>query len=205
MKLSDNLKQSEGLMILRGNVKILDDKGNVELDQDNAITDYFRQILMAKLFNDITGSYSDLEGVTGNASGNILTEATKGFISDIKFGAGSSANIGAKASKTDNKLIAPIPDVLSDNSDEPLYINTSIFEGLGVEFNFSDLKIQFSSDLINNDTKTYILGELGIFYSTDKEANADTQIKNMLTHLYFDPIFFEPDTNKKIIYTIYFY
>ena len=201
MKLSDNLKQSEGLMVLRGNVKILDDKGNVELDQDNAITDYFRQILMAKLFNDITDSFSDLEGITGNASGNILTEATKGFISDIRFGAGSSANIGAKASKTDDKLIAPIPDVLSDNSDEPLYINTSIFEGLGVEFNFSDLKIQFSSDLINNDTKTYILGELGIFYSNKD----DTQIKKMLTHLYFDPIFFEPDTNKKIIYTIYFY
>ena len=201
MKLSDNLNQSEGLMVLRGNVKILDDKGNVELDQDNAITDYFRQILMAKLFNDITGSYSDLEGVTANASGNILTEATKGFISDIRFGAGSSANIGAKASKLDDKLIAPIPDVLSDNSDEPLYINTSIFEGLGVEFNFSDLKIQFSSDLINNDTKTYILGELGIFYSNKD----DTRIKKMLTHLYFDPIFFEPDTNKKIIYTIYFY
>ena len=65
MKLSDNLNQSEGLMVLRGNVKILDDKGNVELDQDNAITDYFRQILMAKLFNDITSSFSDLEGVTG--------------------------------------------------------------------------------------------------------------------------------------------
>lgn len=202
MKLSDNLSQSEGLMVLRGNVKILDDKGNVELDQDNAITDYFRQILMAKLFNDITDSFSDLEGVTGTAPGSTLAEATNGFISDIKFGAGSSANIGAKASKTDNKLIAPIPDVLSDNSDDPLYINTSIFEGLGVDFNFSDLKIQFSSDLINNDTKTYILGELGIFYSTNKTTDAQ---KNMLTHLYFDPIFFEPDTNKKIIYTIYFY
>lgn len=202
MKLSDNLSQSEGLMILRGNVKILDDKGNVELDQDNAITDYFRQILMAKLFNDITSSFSDLEGITGEPPGSILAEANGGFISDIKFGAGSSANIGAKASKLDDRLIAPIPDVLADNSDEPLYINTSIFEGLGVEFNFSDLKIQFSSDLINNDIKTYILGELGIFYSTNK--NEDSQ-KNMLTHLYFDPIFFEPDTNKKIIYTIYFY
>ena len=203
MKLSDNLKQSEGLMVLRGNVKILDDKGNVELDQDNAITDYFRRILMAKLLNDITISFSDLEGISGEAPDNISTDATNGLISDIKFGAGSSANIGAKASKTDNKLIAPIPDVLSDSPDDPLYINTSIFEGLGVEFNFSDLKIQFSSDLINNDTKTYILGELGIFYSTTKEVNAQT--KKMLTHLYFDPIFFEPDTNKKIIYTIYFY
>ena len=204
MKLSDNLNQSEGLMVLRGNVKILDDKGNVELDQDNAITDYFRRILMAKLFNDITSSFSDLEGVTGEAPGNISSEATNGFISDIKFGAGSSANIGAKASKTDEKLIAPIPDVLSGNSDEPLYINTSIFEGLGVHFNFVDLNIQFTSDLINNDTKTYILGELGIFYTTDKNANAQTT-KKMLTHLYFDPIFFEPDTSKKIIYTIYFY
>jgi hypothetical protein len=202
MKLSDNLKQSEGLMVLRGNVKILDDKGNVELDQDNAITDYFRRILMAKLLNDITISFTDLEGITGEAPDNISVEATNGFISDIKFGAGSSANIGAKASKTDNKLIAPIPEVLSDNSGDPLYINTSIFEGLGVDFDFSDLKIQFSSDLINNDTKTYILGELGIFYSTDK---VDTQTKKMLTHLYFDPIFFEPDTSKKIIYTIYFY
>ena len=203
MKLSDNLKQSEGLMVLRGNVKILDDKGNVELDQDNAITDYFRKILMAKLLNDIIIKYTDLEGITGEAPDNISVEATNGFISDIKFGAGSSANIGAKASKTDDKLIAPIPDVLSDNSEDPLYINTSIFEGLGVDFDFGDLKIQFSSDLINNDTKTYILGELGIFYSTEKTASAQT--KKMLTHLYFDPIFFEPDTNKKIIYTIYFY
>lgn len=203
MKLSDNLKQSEGLMVLRGNVKILDDKGNVELDQDNAITDYFRKILMAKLLNDINSSFSDLEGisVTGDP-GDTSSEEENGFISDIRFGAGSSANIGAKASRTDDKLIAPIPDVLSDNSDDPLYINTSIFEGLGVEFNFTDLKIQFSSDLINNDTKTYILGELGIFYSTNK--NTDAQ-KKMLTHLFFDPIFFEPDTNKKIIYTIYFY
>lgn len=200
MKLSDNLSQSEGLMVLRGNVKILDDKGNVELDQDNAITDTFRKILMAKLLNDITSSFSDLEAVTGEVPNDISNEVTNGFISDIKFGAGSSANIGAKASKLDDKLIAPIPDVLS-GSDEPLYINTSIFEGLGVEFNFSDLKIQFSSDLINNDTKTYILGELGIFYSNKENA----QIKKMLTHLYFDPIFFEPDTNKKIIYTIYFY
>ena len=202
MKLSDNLSQSEGLMVLRGNVKILDDKGNVELDQDNAITDYFRKILMAKLLNDINSSFSDLEGVivTGDP-GDTSSEEENGFISDIRFGAGSSANIGAKASKLDDKLIAPIPDVLSDNSENPLYINTSIFEGLGVEFNFSDLKIQFSSDLINNDTKTYILGELGIFYSNKD----DTQIKKMLTHLYFDPIFFEPDTNKKIIYTIYFY
>ncbi len=201
MKLSDNLSQSEGLMVLRGNVKILDDKGNVELDQDNAITDYFRKILMAKLLNDINSSFSDLEGVivTGDP-GDTSSEEENGFISDIRFGAGSSANIGAKASKTDDKLIAPIPDVLSDNSG-PLYINTSIFEGLGVEFNFSDLKIQFSSDLINNDIKTYILGELGIFYSNKD----DTRIKKMLTHLYFDPIFFEPDTNKKIIYTIYFY
>lgn len=202
MKLSDNLSQSEGLMVLRGNVKILDDKGNVELDQDNAITDYFRKILMAKLLNDITGSWIDLQGITGEAPDNISVEATNGFISDIKFGAGSSANIGAKASKTDDKLIAPIPDVLSDSSDEPLYINTSIFEGLGVAFDFTDLKIQFSSDLINNDTKTYILGELGIFYSITKDVDAQ---KKMLTHLYFDPIFFEPDTSKKIIYTIYFY
>ena len=203
MKLSDNLSQSEGLMVLRGNVKILDDKGNVELDQDNAITDYFRRILMAKLLNDITTSFTDLQGIAGEAPDNISNEATNGFISDIKFGAGSSANIGAKASKTDDKLIAPISDELSDNSEEPLYINTSIFEGLGVAFDFKDLKIQFSSDLINNDTKTYILGELGIFYSTTKDANAP--IKKMLTHLYFDPIFFEPDTSKKIIYTIYFY
>ena len=203
MKLSDNLSQSEGLMVLRGNVKILDDKGNVELDQDNAITDYFRKILMAKLLNDIIIKYTDLEGITGEAPDNISVEATNGFISDIKFGAGSSANIGAKASKLDDKLIAPISDELSDNSGDPLYINTSIFEGLGVDFDFGDLKIQFSSDLINNDTKTYILGELGIFYSTEKTASAQT--KKMLTHLYFDPIFFEPDTNKKIIYTIYFY
>lgn len=203
MKLSDNLKQSEGLMVLRGNVKILDDKGNVELDQDNAITDYFRKILMAKLFNDITTEYTDLEGVTSDITGNISNEAKNGFISHIKFGAGSSANIGAKASKLDDKLIAPISDELSGSPDEPLYINTSIFEGLGVDFDFGDLKIQFSSDLINNDTKTYILGELGIFYSTTKEV--DAPIKNMLTHLYFDPIFFEPDTSKKIIYTIYFY
>lgn len=202
MKLSDNLKQSEGLMVLRGNVKILDDKGNVELDQDNAITDYFRRILMAKLLNDITGSFTDLQGISGEAPGSISSEATNGFISDIKFGAGSSANIGAKASKTDDKLIAPILDELSDGSGDPLYINTSIFEGLGVAFDFDELKIQFSSDLINNDTKTYILGELGIFYSTTKEVDAQTK---MLTHLYFDPIFFEPDTSKKIIYTIYFY
>lgn len=203
LKLHDNINTSEGLLIMKGNVKILDDKGNVELDKDNAITDYFRRLLMAKLFNDITIKWSDIDGITDKYDGDdesFKTNVENGYISEIRFGSGSSANVGAKASKKDTSLVAPIPTFVSDGTDERLYINTSIFEGLNVEFDFTDLKIVFSSDLINNDNTTYILGELGIFYETET-----TGTSKMLTHLFFDPIFFEPDTSKKIIYTIYFY
>lgn len=202
MKLQDNFKQTESVMFLRGNVKIIDKEGNVEVDKDNAITDYFRKLMMEKLFNGIHTVAPDIEGVfaTGESSAG-----AGGYIHGIRFGSGSSSTLGAKASRGDTALLNPIPSTLSDNSTEPLYINTSVLEGLNVEFDYGKQSIKFSGDLINNDTMTYILGELGIFYSSTNSLNPEENNMYMLSHLFFDPIFFEPDTSKKIIYTIYFY
>lgn len=202
MKLQDSFKQTESVMFLRGNVKIIDKEGNVEVDKDNAITDYFRKLMMDKLFNGIHAVAPEIEGVI--ATGERPADAD-GYIHGIRFGSGSSSTLGAKASRKDTALLNPIPSTLSDNSSEPLYINTSVLEGLNVEFDYGEQSIKFSGDLINNDTMTYILGELGIFYSITNSLNPQESDMKMLSHLFFDPIFFEPDTSKKIIYTIYFY
>lgn len=202
MKLQDNFKMNESISIMRGKVQLIDKDGNIELEKDNVITDYFRQVLMGILFKQISTVLSSLDTVTNNSdSVGIfnMNDIENGYISGIKFGAGTGSNLSAKSSKTDSKLAAPIPDTLSDESGEDLYINTGIEDGLRVDFDFNELSIKFSGDLINNDNRTYIIGELGIFYNTS------TTDEKLLTHLYFDPIFFEPDTTKKIIYTIYFY
>lgn len=189
IKFKENVNMSDGLFVMRGNVKIYDgDK--VILDKDNAITNTFRKILMTKLYNDV---------ITNNAGLNTVTQTgtpveTSLYISSIKFGRGSSSSLGAKASKDDVSLISAIPTNTVDDG-TLLYINTDITRDLNVNFDYNEMKIQFTAELINNDTETYILGELGIFTNTE----------TMLTHLFFDPIYFEPDTTKKIVYTIYFY
>lgn len=186
----ENIDFSDGLFVMRGNVKIYDGDKLI-LDKDNAITNVFRKMLMYKLYRDI---------VTNGANTGLNTVTTAGievdnvgYISDIKFGRGSSSSLGAKASKDDITLVSPIPSVTSDGN-TTLYINSNITRDLNVLFDYDDMKIQFTSELINNDSVTYVLGELGVF------AN-----NVMLTHLFFDPIYFESQTTKKIVYTIYLY
>ena len=190
LKFKENIDFSDGLFVMRGNVKIYDGDKLI-LDKDNAITNVFRKMLMYKLYRDIVtnGANTGLNTVTttGTEVDNV------GYISDIKFGRGSSSSLGAKASKDDITLVSPIPSVTSDGN-TTLYINSNITRDLNVLFDYDEMKIQFTSELINNDSVTYILGELGVF------AN-----NTMLTHLFFDPIYFESQTTKKIVYTIYLY
>ena len=186
----ENIQMGDGLFVIKGNVKIYDgDK--IILDKDNAITNSFRKILMGKLYSDIVGSSENQNITTVTQTGTPV--GSDGFIEEIRFGRGSSASLGAKASKDDVTLVSPIPSNLPSGA--PLYINTNIKSTMNVEFNYTDMKIQFTSELLNNDTQTYILGELGVFSSDNV----------MLTHLFFDPIYFEPDTTKRIVYTIYLY
>jgi hypothetical protein len=191
LKIKENMNLNDGLFVIRGNVKIYDgDK--VILDKDNAITNTFRKMLMYKLYNDIVSNSGNAGLNTVTATGTEINDV--GFISDIKFGRGSSGSLGTKASRNDVSLVSPIPDKKSDGTNDDLYINTSIKRDLNILFDYTDLKIQFTSELMNNDTETYVLGELGVFSGT-----------TMLTHLFFDPIFFESQTTKKIVYTIYLY
>lgn len=190
LNFKENIDFSDGLFVMRGNVKIYDGDKLI-LDKDNAITNVFRKMLMYKLYRDI---------VTNGANTGLNTVTTAGievdnvgYISDIKFGRGSSSSLGAKASKDDINLVSPIPSVTSDGN-TTLYINSNITRDLNVLFDYDSMKIQFTSEIINNDSVTYILGELGVF------AN-----NVMLTHLFFDPIYFESQTTKKIVYTIYLY
>jgi len=192
LELKENMSMNDGLFMIKGNVKIYEGEKLV-LDKDNAITNKFRKILMNKLYSDIITNSTNAGLTTVVETGTAVTST--GFISDIKFGRGSSASLGAKASKDDESLISPIPDMTVDDNSTFLYINTNIKRDLNVDFNYTDMKIQFTSELINNDTETYVLGELGIF----------TSDSIMLTHLFFDPIYFEPNTTKKIVYTIYLY
>lgn len=191
LKLNENLNMSDGLFVIKGNIKIYDGDKLV-LDKDNAITNAFRKIVMAKLYGDIVENNPDANTitVTGTSPGTSIV-----YINSVKFGRGSSSSLGAKASKEDTALLSPIPTVTVDNNLTPLYINTTINGDLNVNFNYDDMKIQFTGELVNNDSETYILGELGIFTNTNV----------MLTHLFFDPIYFEPGTTKKIVYTIYLY
>ena len=189
-KLKENMSFGDGLFVMKGNVKIYEGDKLI-LDKDNAITNTFRKMLMYKL-------YTDIVSVTVNAGLNTIATSgtevsTVGYISDIRFGVGSSASLGAKASKNDTVLISPIPDTTSDGNND-LYINANITRDLNILFDYENMKIQFTSELINNDAETYILGELGVFSGT-----------SMLTHLFFDPIYFESETTKKIVYTIYLY
>lgn len=193
VQLKDNVSMNEGLFVMRGNVKIYEGDKLV-LDKDNAITDNFRKLLISKLYTDIVSNDTNASLTTVSATGNSSTIESKEFIEYIKFGRGASSSLGAKASKGDITLVSPIPDT-TYNDNGKLYINTSIKKDLNVKFDYNDMKIQFTAEIANNDTVTYILGELGIF--TDKSK--------MLTHLFFDPIYFESDTTKKIVYTIYFY
>lgn len=190
MQLKERLNMSEGLFVLKGRVQIFDENNNVELDKDNAITNSLRKMLLYKLYDDIVKSKPGLNTVQSVHSG---TDIAGGFIESIKFGRGDINTMGAKASRNDTTLLSEIPSKTDDNND--LYINTSIDRDLNIVFDFDKLEIKFTADLVNNDTKTYVLGELGVFDSN----------LNMLTHLYFDPIFFESNTTKKIVYTIYMY
>jgi hypothetical protein len=192
LKLRENIEMNDGLFVIKGNVKIYDGDKLI-LDKDNAITNSFRKILMTKLYNDIVTNNAGL--TTVSPVGTPSDVANDVHIYEVKFGRGSSSSLGAKASKDDISLVSAIPSVTSDDNSTPLYINTNIRRDLNVNFNFNDLNIQFAADLINNDSITYVLGELGIF----------TYSGVMLTHLFFDPIYFEPDTTKKIVYTIYLY
>jgi len=197
IKLKENITMGDGLFVIRGNVKIYEDD-KIILDKDNAITNTFRKMIMTKLFNDIMTNASNAGLTTVVANGTIVG-GVDGYINDIKFGRGSSSSLGAKASKDDTTLASPIPSTVSGDVTTPLYINTNIKRDLNVDFNYDDMKIQFTAELINNDTETYILGELGIFSSDGQSESI------MLTHLFFDPIYFEPNTTKKIVYTIYLY
>lgn len=190
LKLKENVNFGDGLFVMRGNVKIYEGDKLI-LDKDNAITNTFRKMLMYKLYTDI---------VTNAANAGLNTITTTGtevnnvsYINQIKFGRGSSASLGAKASKEDVTLVSPIPDVTSDGN-SVLYINANITRDLNVLFDYTNMRIQFTSELINNDSETYVLGELGVFSGS-----------TMLTHLFFDPIYFEAQTTKKIVYTIYLY
>jgi len=188
LKIKENLNIGDGVFIMKGNVKIYDGD-NLIMDKDNAITDVFRKVIMKKLYTDITSNLVSVNTV--NINGDEPVGYT--YIYSIRFGGGYSSSLGAKASKIDNKLITPIPDKTSTNTD--LYINTNIERDMNIIFDYADLKMQFTGEIINNDTITYILGELGLF----------TNSEIMLTHLFFDPIYFEPNTTKKIVYTIYLY
>ncbi len=192
LNIKENMNMSDGLFMIKGNVKIYDGE-KLLLNKDNAITNTFRKILMTKLYNDITTNNAGL--TTVSAVGTPVDVGNDVYIAEVKFGRGSSSSLGAKASKDDISLVSAIPSMTNEDNNTPLYINTNIRRDLNVIFNFTDMNIQFTADLINNDSVTYVLGELGLF----------TQSGVMLTHLFFDPIFFEPETTKKIVYTIYLY
>lgn len=188
-QLKDNASFSDGLFVIRGNVKIYEGDELI-LDKDNAITNAFRKMVMNKLYVDITNNNAGLNTISEDVAYNPTNEYS--YIDNIKFGVGSSASLGAKASKEDTTLVSPIPETMDDGND--LYINAKITRDLNILFDYANMKIQFTSDLTNNDSITYVLGELGVFSNN-----------TMLTHLFFDPIYFEPETTKKIVYTIYLY
>jgi hypothetical protein len=190
LNLNENMNFGDGLFVIRGNVKIYDGDKLI-LDKDNAITNTFRKMLMYKLYNDIVGNAANAGLNTVDAIGTEVSNV--GYISDIKFGRGSSSSLGAKASKDDTTLVSPIPNVTSEGNTD-LYINANITRDLNILFDYDNMRITFTSELINNDSVTYVLGELGVFSGN-----------TMLTHLFFDPIYFESQTTKKIVYTIYLY
>lgn len=190
LNFKENVDFSDGLFVMRGNVKIYDGDKLI-LDKDNAITNVFRKMLMYKLHRDIVDNSANIGLNTVASAGDEVNNVS--YISDIKFGRGSSSSLGAKASKDDITLVSPIPSVTSDGN-TTLYINSSITKNLNILFDYDNMKIQFTSELINNDSVTYVLGELSVFAKTI-----------MLTHLFFDPIYFEAQTTKKIVYTIYLY
>lgn len=196
IQLNDRIVTNENLFIMKGNVKIYEDDKLI-LDKDNVITKTLRQLIMYELFQKSKEKVSHLNTITSNNEAGV-ENIFGGYINEIRFGRGTSAVLGAKASKDDIALVSPIPNKVH-NSNEDLYINSTINRDLQVHFDFDDLNIVFTSELINNDSITYVLGELGIFYETSAGSQA------MLTHLFFDPIFFEPNTTKKIVYTIYLY
>jgi hypothetical protein len=189
LDIKENLNVGDGVFIIKGNVKIYDGDKTI-LDKDNAITNAFRKVLIQKLYADIFGNTTALNTVTKTGDEPTAYD----YISNIKFGRGFSSSLGAKASKEDIALVSAIPDQVSDETTD-LYINTNIERDMNIVFDYNNLKIQFIAEIANNDTQTYILGELGLFTNSDL----------MLTHLFFDPIYFEPNTTKKIVYTIYLY
>ena len=197
LEFKEDVGLKDGLFIMKGNVKIYEGDRLV-LDKDNAITDRFRRILMAKLYNDIisntdNASLSTVSSVANPGDTEIEQAEYNSYIQKIKFGSGSSASLGAKASRLDVSLTSPIPDTRSTGG--TLFINTDISSELNISFNYESLKMIFTAELANNDEISYVLGELGLFNS----------VGTMLTHLFFDPIFFEPNTTRKIVYTISLY
>lgn len=189
INLKDNIKINDGVMFIKGNVKILNDKGDVILDKDNAISNYFRKKIMYFLWREISTNIN-------NTNVSITEQDVDfGYISNIYFGKGMASAIGAKASKDDEELLNKLPIYIDEGNETPLYIHSSINSNLSINFNTETLSIRLESELYNNDNKTYIIGELGLFDSENK----------MLTHMFFDPILFEPDSVKTVIYTIYFY